>query len=251
MLVDPTLFDPMFIPLQGKLVGYVRQPGNVGDKLKEAGTTQLFKRYGVERYEEPLQKGKRIKADVLVFSAGGTMGKTYRRAYKMRQAALKTGKPFIIFPQSFCAKEPISCHKLFVRERYSLEFNDNAILAPDPALAYELPVDFKVPAPTRGLGISLKSDDDEGIMSHPKENGDPIKRCKTVLQYIHLAAQYNKLVTDRCHFAIAAMIAEKTSPAGREVCLVANSYHKNLGLWEAWLKDLGAKWLTRKELLAL
>ena len=116
MLVDPKLFDEMMLPLQGKLVGYVRQQGNVGDALKEEGTSQLFERYGVKRYPEPLgfefgaQPGqdlknwKAVRGDELVFSAGGTMGKKDRLAFHQRERALETDKKLTIFPQSFSAK---------------------------------------------------------------------------------------------------------------------------------------------------
>lgn len=268
MLLDRSLFKPLITPFKNKLVGVILPLGNIGDKLHQSGLIQLLDYYKVNYYIENF-KDNSIKADELIFSGGGMLGKIwktqdnyntneelpvlgFKQAYRLRQKAFNSGKPVTIFPQSFSGKEEIVCKTLYVREAASLEYHDEAILAPDTALAYTLPKNVFLEEPTIDKGIWLKyNTSDEGIIDHKDSLGDPIHYASSVIEYIQLAARYKNIYSDRCHFIIAALIANQNTKEKRNIHILANSYHKNRSLWETWLKDLGVKWITRKELMGM
>jgi exopolysaccharide biosynthesis predicted pyruvyltransferase EpsI len=83
----------------------------------------------------------------------------------------------------------------------------------------------------------LRKDTERGIPRNwfPREwfPRDPVKLCRTPDEYLHLAARYESIVTDRLHFAICGLLL------GRQVVLLPNSYHKNRSMYETWLRDLG------------
>ena len=61
----------------------------------------------------------------------------------------------------------------------------------------------------------------------------------TAEDYLRIAASYRVIHTDRLHFAIAAMIAE------REAHLYANSYCENEAIYHLWLHGRGCRWAGR------
>ena len=67
--------------------------------------------------------------------------------------------------------------------------------------------------------------------------GDPAAMTSSWQEYVSLAARYQHVITDRLHFAIGALLA------GREATLLANSYPKNRSIYDAWLANIGCKWL--------
>ena len=118
-----------------------------------------------------------------------------------------------------------------MRERASLRYCEHGVLAPDLALG--LDYENHVP-PTRGRGIFLRRDG-ESVVAKRWFSRDPVRICKTPTQYLGLAARYQQIVTDRLHFAICGLIV------GRDTTLLPNSYHKNRGMYETWLKPLGCR----------
>jgi hypothetical protein len=123
----------------------------------------------------------------------------------------------------------------FVRDRDSLRLAPpGARLAPDLALAYQ--DEQQLPVTEESLGIFLR-DDLEGI--HDQAGRDPTRECQTATQYVALASRYGVIVTDRLHFATAALVA------GRQAILLPNRYHKNRSMYETWLRDLGCLWSDR------
>ena len=257
MLLDIKYFEPIFLPLQGKLIGYIQGKDNVGGALHQQGALQMFKHFNITYCINNFDK-----ADELVISGGGTMGRPYilsmatlktpkvikkkiTSAFMQRLKALKTKKKITILPQSFLGREPLPYDTVYVREHRSQPFYKNSILAPDLGLAYTY--NQEVSEPTFDQGIWLKTNTYEGCMEHPDNLGDPIANINTITEYINLAAQYKHIITDRCHFAMATLIANQRTQYQRKITLTPNSYHKNLGLWESWLKDLGVKWSMNLE----
>ena len=61
------------------------------------------------------------------------------------------------------------------------------------------------PRPRRKLGVHLRKDAERGIPRgwFPR---DPVKLCRTPDEYLHLAARYESIVTDRLHFAICGLL---------------------------------------------
>jgi len=229
-LLPASAFAHVFEPLVGRRVGYVRPIGNVGDHLIELAMMQLFGEFGVRW--ATWEPGTKTSFDVLVFGGGGSMGDLYPVNHAIRTAALATGIPLTILPQSFTAAEDRPFARVYVRERHSQRlYCPGGILAPDLALGLEWPA----PAPpTRDFGLLLRRDC-ERRGRKPSRWGDPTRICRTPAEYLTLAASYRRIVTDRLHFAIAGL------HAGRDVTLVANNYFKNRSMHETWLEPLGCR----------
>jgi hypothetical protein len=228
-LLDPAAFAPVFEPLVGRFVGYVKAVGNVGDHLIELAMTQLLDAYGIRWSlwdpEAPAEH------DLLAFGGGGSMGDRYPVNHAIRGRALATGLPVVILPQSFTAREDRPFHRVYVRERRSLELRPDATLAPDLALGLRWP---DPPAPRHDLGVFLRRDC-ERVGPKPMFVRDPIAPCRNPADYLALAARHRQIVTDRLHFAIAGL------HAGREVTLLPCDYFKNHAMHETWLADLGCR----------
>jgi len=231
-LLSPDALHHVFAPLVGRCVGYVRPEGNVGDRLIEVALVQLFAIFGIRwrlwRADAP-QECDGI--DLLAFGGGGNMGTRYAGNHAIRGAALATGLPVVILPQSFTDPEHRPFAQVFVRERASLALRPDGVLAPDLALALatETPA-----APRRELGVYLRRDQ-ERVGRKPFLARDPVRVTHDPAAYLRLAARHRRIVTDRLHFAIAGL------HAGRDVTLVANDYHKNRSMHETWLAELGCR----------
>ena len=233
-LLGPEAFEHVFGPLVGLRVGFVRPNGNVGDALIELAMTQLMREFGVHwRVVDPDHPCSR-SIDLLVFGGGGNMGTLYRDSYDIRTKALALGPPLVILPQSFATPEERSFERVYVREHASRALCPRGILAPDLALGLAWP---KPPSPTRDLGVFLRRDR-ERTGWKPWLSPDPVKLCKEPADYLALAARCRRIVTDRLHFAIAGL------HAGRDVTLLANSYHKNRAMHETWLAGLGCRFAS-------
>ena len=231
-LLGPAAFASVCGPLVGRRVGYVRPEGNVGDRLIEVGMIQLFAEYGIRwRHWRPDVAGDAEGLDLLVFGGGGNMGTRYPGNHDLRGRALASGLPVMILPQSFTSPEDRPFARVFVRERGSLAFRPDGLLAPDLAIGIAT---AEPPRPRRDLGIFLRRDQ-ERAGRKPLFVRDPIRLRRDPLEYLALAARYRRIVTDRLHFAVAGL------HAGRDVTLVANDYHKNRSMHETWLADLGCR----------
>jgi exopolysaccharide biosynthesis predicted pyruvyltransferase EpsI len=239
--LSPSAVESVFAPLAGKTVAYVQGLcGNVGDGLIEQATFQLFARYGVTyRVVNPARQWDGLLDggfDEMVLFGGGNMG--YPGSGTIRKAAKRNPLPKTLLPQSWVADEDAPYERVFVRERYSQAYCSRAMLVPDLALCFENA--DPVPEPTTDLGVFLRQDHESrfGI-----EAADPAAglRRKDSSVYLRKAAEYATIITDRLHFAIAGLLCR------RRVILLPNSYHKNLGVYEAWLKDLHCEWAEHPE----
>lgn len=245
MMLHPAYFAHVFEPLRGQRVGLVTVDGNAGDALICEATLQLAKYYEVEMYHWYDQP--KISYDLLAISGGGNMGDDspwIRSGAPTRAAAVATGLPVWVLPQSIDGElsESDRYQRLFVRDRYSLARVPAAILAPDLALAHQ-PY-FEIPPATQPLGLYLRGDL-EGLW-RDRHQGDPglpqayevgtAGYPDLVKRYLLHAAQFEQIVTDKLHYAVAGLIC------GRHVTLLPNSYYKNRGMYEAWLQHLGCHW---------
>lgn len=230
-LLTPDAFAPVFTPLVGRRVGYIRPVGNVGDRLIEVATFQLLATYGIAWTVVDPAAPPPPDVDVLVFGGGGNMGTLYRDNYHLRTLALESGRPLVILPQSFTTPEDRGFARVFVRERGSLALHPAGLLAPDLALGLDWP---PPPPPDRDLGLFLRRDV-ERTGPKPWRFRDPVKWVREPADYLALAARHRRIITDRLHMAIAGL------HAGRDVTLLANSYHKNSSMHETWLAALGCR----------
>jgi len=227
-------FAHVFEPLRGGRIGFVRPRGNVGDSLIEWGMRQLLEEFGVGWAVFDPEASEPRDFDELIFGGGGNMGTRYVDNWNLRGRILELGLPVTILPQSFTSAEDRPFHRVYVRERASLAFCPTGILAPDLALGLRPP---PVPAPTRRKGVFLRRDS-ERLPGPRWFRRDPVRICKTPLDYLMLAARYERIVTDRLHFAISSLMV------GRDTTLIANNYHKNLSMYETWLRGLGCRFAT-------
>ena len=231
-LLPPAAFAAVCEPFVGRRVGYVRPEGNVGDRLIETAMIQLFAEYGIRwRLVSPGAAGETDDLDLLAFGGGGNMGMRYPGNHAIRGAALATGLPVVILPQSFTTAEDRPFATVYVRERGSLALRPDGILAPDLALGLAT---VEPARPDRDLGVYLRRDQERGGRK-PFFARDPVRLFDDPFAYLAFAARHRRIVTDRLHFAVAGL------HAGREVTLVANDYHKNRSMHETWLGDLGCR----------
>jgi hypothetical protein len=231
-LLTPDAFAIVFEPFVGRRVGYIRPIGNVGDRLIELATVQLFAIYGIDWQLVDPQAPLPERLDVLAFGGGGNMGTLYRNNYELRTWALACGLPLVILPQSFTTPEDRGFARVYIRERGSLALHPGGILAPDLALGLDWPAQ---PRPDRDLGLFLRRDGERTGWWKPRRQLDPVKWVDDPAAYLALAARHRRIVTDRLHMAIAGL------HAGRDVTLLANAYHKNRSLHETWLAALGCR----------
>jgi exopolysaccharide biosynthesis predicted pyruvyltransferase EpsI len=235
--VQPDRFAEVFTPLQHKRIGFIRPFGNVGDALIEWATRQLFMYFGIDwKLQDPA--GPVDDVDELVFGGGGNMGTMWEKNWLLRQQCLQWGLPLTILPQSFTSREDRPFKRVYVRERASLAFYPRGILAPDLALGLRFESSL---VPDRQLGLFLRRDC-EGVVPRGWFARDPVKMCQTPHQYLALAARYERIITDRLHFAVCGLLL------GRYTTLLPNCYHKNISMYETWLADLGCEFAASPKL---
>lgn len=224
-------FDIIFKPLIGLRVGVVDGPGNVGDILLQLSTRQLLDTYQISHQTvNPLAETISIgKFDKLLLFGGGNMG--YSPAVAIRRAAVNSGIPCIVLPQSVILFEEQQFEEIYLREQTSLSLSPRGKLAPDLALGFDFPDNLPLPHIEHGLFLRR--------YGHAKFSGiaaDPAEICNTPEEYWNLARLYKSITTDRLHFAICAIAM------GCNVTLLPVDYHKNKSMWEHCLKSLGCGW---------
>jgi exopolysaccharide biosynthesis predicted pyruvyltransferase EpsI len=230
-ILEASAYSHVFARWTGARVRVFWAPGNTGDALIREGAEQLFRRY------EVTVTAHGESCDAVFWGGGGNMGRLYRAARAVREKArafaTAQGRPFVVLPQSWTGPDAIVADQFFAREHRSLELCPSAILAPDLALAYRTQEVFT--AATHAEGWFFRTDrESRGV---PAENiGDPACLAKTAQDYLRLAAQYEVIHTNRLHFAIAAMIAQ------RQAVLFANSYFKCRAIYDLWLRGRGCAW---------
>lgn len=231
-LLPDSAFAHVFEPLRGFRCGIVDANGNAGDRIIHEAARQLCIRFGVDWVAFDPRRDGPAGLDKLLLFGGGNMGTPYEEGRRIRHAALDTGLPCVLLPQSWWEAESIDRYeRAFARDALSAAFS-GATLAPDLALGWACP--FTPDAATEDVGVYLRVDIEAAV--EPGGRVDPIKLAKSTTEYIRLAAKYRHVITDRLHFAIAGLIAR------RRVTLLPNAYRKNRGMWASWLRGLGCEW---------
>lgn len=232
-LLNLNHFEPIFGDLDGRRVGVVDGIGNTGDQLLYASTRQLLRAFNVpyQTVNVLADDVRRGDFDYLLLFAGGNMG--YERCTAIRKEAIKTGIPCIQLPQSWILFETGPYHKVFARERASLERCPQAVLAPDLALGFDFPEPLGPAVCERGVFIRRFG---HALFAGYPGSSDPVDFCHTPEEYYRCAERYAHVVTDRLHFAITALGMQ------RRVTLLPVGYPKNRSLWETWLRELGVEW---------
>lgn len=233
-LLSDHCYSRVFSPHTGQRAGYLRADGNIGDWLIDAATRQLCEAFQIELVEvqshESLPSGLEI-----IFSAGaGNFGR-YENEIAKRAWALSTGLPVVVLPQTASGStewdKPFEA--VWMRDFKSLRYHRHADLSPELALAYEGP---QYPIVHREVGLFLRRGWEETSEQHECDRGDPAGLAASVDDYLKLAASFEHVITNRLHFAIAALLQR------REVTLLPNCYHKNQSVWAASLWQFGCQW---------
>ena len=229
-LLMPSAYEHVFGPYQGKKVCLARAPGNWGDILIAATTHQLFAHFGIHAVGVD-------DAEIIMYCGGGNMGPLWPSCVAFRSKLLQEARnrPIVILPQSWTGSDGFPAVKFFTRETVSLRFCPQATLAPDLALAYELPENFLIHATKITKGIFFRTDR-EKVTVPPDNIGDPAIMAKNLDDYLLLASRYRHIHTNRLHFAVAGLLV------GSRVTIYANSYHKNKAVFELWLRGRACEW---------
>lgn len=171
------------------------------------------------------------------------MGSFYPECQELRVQASKLGVPVTVLPQSFIdSEEDIDLYdRIWVREKASLKVCPSAGLAPDLAMSARLQA--RTETIVKKSGIFLREDIEALFPDHSSSFGDPAILANNIASYLDLIAPFEHIVTDRLHFAIAAMLMQ------RKTTLLPNTYYKNRSMWETWLHDLGCEWADHPEQL--
>lgn len=241
-LLEKEEFSKIFENFKNKSIGFVRMSSSTGDMIIEDAAMQMFTKFNVSFKEINKRPNLDVidlnfikEVDEFAFNGGGCMGNFYFQVFNLRMRFLEYKKPITVLPQTFVlSRDDANYEKVWIRETESLKFREDAFLAPDLALGYEYYGDL--PKPKYKIGVWLRQDDEAIDVGGVKSLGDPALICKNTKEYIWLASLYEKIITNRLHFAIIGLIAR------REVVLLPNSYFKNYSMWKTWLKDLGCKW---------
>lgn len=225
-LLPVETWDEVFVPWAGKKVHLIVPPGNPGDQLIHAATRQLFRKHGIVEVTLP-------DAEVLMYAGGGNAGGQYAFA-EWFIPLFDSPLPKVVLPQTFKTSSKLleKADIVWARDTTSVGVFPSARLTHDLSLAYRASVSATHENP---VGVFFRIDAEK--TSVPENNlGDPGARCRTHHDYLMLAGKYKAIHTNRLHFAVAGLIM------GCEVTLYANSYHKNLSVYERSLKSLGCKW---------
>lgn len=230
-LLPWTIWEPVFGPWAGRKACLLQQPRNAGDELIRAGTLQLFREFGIidGPYEE---------AEVIFFPGGGCLGDIYPFRDYGNRFAQATDVPRVILPHSWNAPDPYDQHAdvVWCRDHTSIQIRGGGEFAHDLALAYRPSLNGH-----HELGHGVFFRDGEEATTVPPDNfTDPAKDCRSHYDYLRLAGSYQSIETNRLHFAVAAMLM------GTRVTLTANSYHKNLSVYNASLRELGCLFSSNK-----
>ena len=235
----PLVADSRFAAIReligNRTVRYISGSGNAGDTLIHAGARCLFRRINtrvVDDTELP---------DFVLWCGGGNLGTIWPHCHMERQRQLREarekGIPFVIMPQSATnAEESFPDDvQIFLRETGSQTIYPRSTLAPDLSLAFDEDLSAYVSVvPRFPAGVFLRTDQESSRQFNSGLSlGDPIRIARNYHDYFSLISLFQTIVTDRLHFTISALML------GRETVLLPNSYHKNRGVYEAWLADLG------------
>lgn len=218
--------------LRGHAVGLVvNHYGNYGDQLIQRATLELFARHHIFwRFltVEEITSGK-MPSDVTLIAepGGGSLGTRVAGSPRRRRQLAAIPGPKIILPQTASdAGEDLSAFEtVYAREETTWNMlravHPDVRLVPDLALSLRLPLS----APDRVQGEFLRTDLEATI-----RGCDPVTYCDSVDAYLTLAGRYQRVVTNRLHFGIAALLQ------GQACTLRPSNYHKNRSIYDTWLQ---------------
>lgn len=254
LLTDLSWYN-LLSTLRGKKVHLHVPNGNTGDKLITQATKLLFFRNKIQIVSESTEKEvlednnftsemfKRLdRTDIVLYGGGGNVCGRYdtrKVIKKLGDMARFSASPFVCLPQSiehFDLEVMENFDHIHIRDQVSYQmmcqagFGVFTSLTPDLALSYGYTEIAKnaMKFSRNDIGI-FKRKDGEKRLTPEEDCKDPAEICNTPEEYFALASDYNNIITDRLHFAIAGILMRKN------VTLIGNNYHKNKSIWESYL----------------
>lgn len=209
--------------------------GNVGDQLITQGTIHLFQQFDIPfrslRTDEIRPGHWPNDITILAEPGGGNVGtRSGLGSPKRRQVLSQMPGPKIILPQTVSdgGEDLAAFDTVFVRDETSLKLLGHlpdVRLVPDMALCLQFPQ----AKPTQEEGVFYRTDIEKLLTGGI---GDPVSMCQTTQQYLELAGSYKRILTNRLHFGLAAMMQ------GVDVVLRPCSYHKVTSIYQTWLTSM-------------
>ena len=218
--------------LRGHAVGLIlNQYGNYGDQLIQRATLEMFVRQRIVwRFlsDEELAVGTMPRDVTLIAEpGGGSLGTRVQGSPRRRRQLAVISGPKIILPQtaSDAGEDLSSFETVYAREETTLQMlravHPDVRLVPDLALSLRLSPSI----PDRVRGEFLRTDCEATI-----HGCDPVTYCDSADSYLSLAGRYQRVVTNRLHFGIAALLQ------GQACTLRPSNYHKNRSVYDTWLQ---------------
>lgn len=230
---------------QGQRIIFIVNAGNWGDGLIRYATERFFLQRGFDFTAIPFKDALETTRDQLellcdskevraVYSGGGVFFQKYRMHRTMPGLLAKTDA-MLVLPHSFSV--PIKKlgfrpqDVLFRRDRdHSISVAPRSLFCHDMALSLPL---IAAPHPKEKIGYFFRTDR-ERASNQPLPNGNRDisqegTEQKPVSEFFTAISEYSEVHTDRLHVSIAAALM------GRSVHLYANSYFKNLSIYESSL----------------
>lgn len=232
MLLPLTAIAPVFTPLAGKRVGLVHRPDSrrVEDLLTAMATEQLLTKFGVSYAVQG--PDDETDAEVLVLFSSDSYGhKNCWQDCACRLAALATGKPCVLLPQTAYGTQGGKYAAAFVRDHTSLKYVPESSVVPDPFMCYDPGLEFG--KPTLELGEFFTSSADG---KWPGRGADIAARFTDPIEYLRHIASHRRLLTDSTQVAICGLLA------GRSVTLLPTKLHQQRSVYYSWLMSLGCQW---------
>jgi len=254
---------PLLQAIAGRRVFYLANDtnGNAGDRMIDAGTVKFLESNGIEFFRQPFDKGFRLqrvaKCEVALLFGSGSVGWCCSNILRWRASTRMFRLPRILAPSTAMdTGENLSeFESVFARDALSSKMlgagRRRLHVATMPCLAHwcELPADM--PEAIKGVGVFLRDDlactQRDAKLPANVEAVDPAEIWDTADEYLYGAAQYGAVITDRLHFAIAALLA------GRHAVLLPTTWHKTRSYYLSWhLKFPRLHWAwTVREALAI
>lgn len=277
MSVDQYKLRPIFERYRDRTWYFLRPLGNFGDDLLFAGAEKLADELGLKwsTCETADFRSARTSQEHCIYLHGGGGYNSWSsgRAFVNLELAVGRQVPLVVQGPVTVAGKPewlgsrfraalnrVNCRELvfLAREDVTLGIlrdldlrGQGAVLARDDDSALALTADDllrlagldAMPAGSYDL-VALREDNEQpegerqGAGRPPRGAVlDPARAARDFPHWLRIHLHARSITTNRLHSAIAGVIA------GKPVALAPGSYHKNRAVFEASLRDRGARWI--------
>ena len=236
---------------EGKKILYIANPGNFGDGLIKYSTKTFFDDYDIEHEEIyvginrpwyfllPFMISAKIKKQdcLFIYGGGGAWCKVYDDGQRLCTYLDKWGLDYMSLPSTYEKNIDKLKGTLHFRDEFESKNNcPQGHFCHDMAFYLTTKDSDTIPFHSNqgsGVGILMRTDQESRIgrdQSLPSRNIDIStlgNHSSNVDQFFRIVSQYEAIVTDRLHVAIAGVIL------GKKVDLFTGSYFKIRRIYES------------------